>query len=88
MFSDIISTLEKDPGNSKIVGKAYYNLAIVNENLRDFDGMFEAAKKAHEYLGTKKSKEYLKKAKYRRNSELKLDKQMEKATKENEQENR
>ena len=88
MFLDIIASLEKDERNAKLVGKAYYNLAIVNENLGEFDAMFRNAKKAHSYLDSKKSKEYFQKAKYRKNADEKLDQQMQKANQDNEQDNR
>lgn len=76
-----------DGFSGRLQGKAYYNLAIVHENLGEFEKMVTAAKKADGILQSRKSSGYLAIAKNRRKAEKKLEKQMKKAEEVNSQDN-
>lgn len=76
-----------DGFTGKLEGKAYYNLAIIHENLGDFEQMVSYAKKADGILQSWKSEGYLEIAKKRRNAQIKLQKQMNKAEDVNSQDN-
>lgn len=73
--------------SGRLEGKAYYNLAIIHENLGDFEQMVKYAKKADGILQTWKSEGYLEIAKKRRQAEKKLQKQMKEAEEVNTQDN-
>ena len=74
--------------NDKLKGKAYYNMAIIYENMGKYDSMWYYANKADTLLGNGKSSSYLRVAEERKKSEEKLEQQMEKAVQENPQDNR
>ena len=76
-----------DGFSGRLEGKAYYNLAIIHENLGDFEQMVKYAQKADGILQTWKSEGYLQIAKNRRKAEKKLQKQMKKAEEINSQDN-
>ena len=76
-----------DGFSGRLEGKAYYNLAIIHENLGDFEQMVKYAQKADGILQTWKSEGYLQIAKDRRKAEKKLQKQMKKAEETNSQDN-
>lgn len=76
-----------DGFSGKLEGKAYYNLAIVYENLGDYEKMVSNAQKADGILQSWKSEGYLDIAKNRQKAEKKLQKQMQQAEEVNSQDN-
>ena len=87
LYLEIVEGLD-DSEDGKLKGKAYYNLAIIYENMGKYDSMWYYANKADTFLGSGKSSGYLGLAEQRKNSEEKLKQQMEKAVQENPQDNR
>ncbi len=87
IYLDILKNLD-DIEDAKFKGKCYYNLAIVYENLGQFDSMWNYANKANKLLGSSKSSSYLNLAEQRKSASEKLEKQMKKAVQENSQDNR
>jgi hypothetical protein len=76
-----------DGFTGKLEGKAYYDLAIIHENLGDFEQMVNYVKKADGILHSRKTEGYLEIAKKRRSAERKLQEQMKKAEDVNSQDN-
>jgi len=86
IYLDLVENLS-DTEDPKLKGKAYYNMAIIYENLGKYDSMWYYANKADSYLESGKSGSYLSIAEDRKAAVEKLEKQMEKATQENPQDN-